>query len=648
MKFNYFKLITCSFVTAIALGLSGCASEGGGNDSTKVSTDDSLKIDTNFVDNSFEASSVGQESLITKTFKIDKHYATPEFTLGGLGILGSAILEQINISKNIYVMDANGSLHIRGFITSELNEVSPFNTALSLVGLMIPVYISDKSSLYALLEENFKTELDELSAEIINSNSLRDIRVIEKLSEVIHSIQNRASKVTKGFLSSDANWMQGTQNTHIPIKVVSVEDADNETQNIRLEVFNKYAHWREFYVVDSEGNKVEATSTAIAPNLSDKLFSTVSSTDALTLLSDLYRGITDSSFSLANEGILSSTKTTVLLNIPTNAKEIVITPESNYAKAFNIMSTILSSIDASGLDLGFADFFTDISSRREDVITLIDLWETDKEEAVNYVETLLKNYAVNKGLDIVISTLSKQLLAIPNTVSALSSNIVIANTATNTRVYTIPIPHEKEEVQEDIFVSETIMFKGLEYKTIQSETTGQIWLDRNLGATRACQSLDDEACYGDLYQWGRDADGHEKRNSSSFIIYSDEGFDTDNYDWIISDGDGSERSAFWSKTDGSGICPIGYRVPTIDELAEETLLNGVDDRVDASNNFLKLPSAGGRSGSVGSLGREGSGGYVWAATPGSSNALHLHFTSGYAYTGNGSRAYGCSVRCLKD
>ena len=186
----------------------------------------------------------------------------------------------------------------------------------------------------------------------------------------------------------------------------------------------------------------------------------------------------------------------------------------------------------------------------------------------------------------------------------------------------------------------SLTHNGFTYGTVQSPYTNKIWLDRNLGASQVCQSYDDSSCYGNLYQWGRDADGHEKRNSSNF--------NTGNSDWNDSDSDGSERSAFWSKTDGSGICPMGYRVPTIDELAEETLLNGVDDRVDASNNFLKLPSAGYRGSNDGSLNNEGSRGYVWAATPSSSYAHYLYFGSAYAYTYNSSRAYGCSVRCLKD
>ncbi len=41
--------------------------------------------------------------------------------------------------------------------------------------------------------------------------------------------------------------------------------------------------------------------------------------------------------------------------------------------------------------------------------------------------------------------------------------------------------------------------------------SGKTWLDRNLGAYRYPVSTVDEAGYGDLYQWGRKMDGHQKR-----------------------------------------------------------------------------------------------------------------------------------------
>jgi len=36
-------------------------------------------------------------------------------------------------------------------------------------------------------------------------------------------------------------------------------------------------------------------------------------------------------------------------------------------------------------------------------------------------------------------------------------------------------------------------------------------MDRNLGATQVATSSTDENSYGDLYQWGRRADGHSNK-----------------------------------------------------------------------------------------------------------------------------------------
>jgi hypothetical protein len=43
--------------------------------------------------------------------------------------------------------------------------------------------------------------------------------------------------------------------------------------------------------------------------------------------------------------------------------------------------------------------------------------------------------------------------------------------------------------------------------------TGRTWMDRNLGASQVATSSTDANSYGDLYQWGRRADGHQCRTS---------------------------------------------------------------------------------------------------------------------------------------
>ena len=45
--------------------------------------------------------------------------------------------------------------------------------------------------------------------------------------------------------------------------------------------------------------------------------------------------------------------------------------------------------------------------------------------------------------------------------------------------------------------------------------SGKIWMAYNLGATAVPKSKTDVAQYGDYYQWGRDSDGHQMKNSGT-------------------------------------------------------------------------------------------------------------------------------------
>ena len=204
--------------------------------------------------------------------------------------------------------------------------------------------------------------------------------------------------------------------------------------------------------------------------------------------------------------------------------------------------------------------------------------------------------------------------------------------------------------------SSTLTHNGTTYGSVVSPYTGKVWLDRNLGASQVCTALDDTSCYGDYYQWGRDADGHQVSTSTTTSTQAtgitDVGTDfiTLSSDWTTADGDGASRTVNWSATDGSSICPVGYRVPTIDELTAETTLasTAVTNNTDAFNNFLKLPSAGRRNFLNGSVVFQGSNGIMWSSSVSGSLSNFLFFNSSNAYTYYYYRAYGFSVRCVKD
>lgn len=201
------------------------------------------------------------------------------------------------------------------------------------------------------------------------------------------------------------------------------------------------------------------------------------------------------------------------------------------------------------------------------------------------------------------------------------------------------------------------------YESVLSPRTGKVWLDKNLGAFLVCTSLNDKSCYGDYYQWGRYGNTHQLSSSTLSANVSssvDDSGANDNSDfiglndWLSSgvDDNGAKRSANWSKTDASVLCPSGYRVPTLSELKNDTVHAGMGNSTSAFNSFLKLPSAGYRDWNGGSLTNQGTSGGYWTSSPDSSGAIEAwsvgFTTSVNANYGKRDRAMGRSVRCIKN
>ena len=182
--------------------------------------------------------------------------------------------------------------------------------------------------------------------------------------------------------------------------------------------------------------------------------------------------------------------------------------------------------------------------------------------------------------------------------------------------------------------------------------TGKIWMDRNLGATQVATSSTDAASYGDLYQWGRNSDGHESSTSTVTagpVVSGSEGsnFITINAapnDWLSTQDD-----TRWDvpKT-ANDPCPTGYRVPTETELDAERTLFATSNDAGAFASVLKLPVAGYRNYSTGALASVGSSGRYWSSTVSGTSARRLYFGSSAANMSSSNRAYGFSVRCLKE
>ena len=189
-----------------------------------------------------------------------------------------------------------------------------------------------------------------------------------------------------------------------------------------------------------------------------------------------------------------------------------------------------------------------------------------------------------------------------------------------------------------------------------TSATGRIWMDRNLGASRVATSMTDEAAYGDLYQWGRLADGHEKRTSATtselsssdtpghgkFIIALSDPY----YDWRS-----PHNEELWQGGEGkNNPCPAGFRLPTITEWETEMNSWSSKDAAGAFASPLKLVLAGNRNHN-GAFTDVGSWGEYWSSTVNSSqSASHsIDIISSTAWLNNSSfRSNARSVRCIKE
>jgi hypothetical protein len=324
--------------------------------------------------------------------------------------------------------------------------------------------------------------------------------------------------------------------------------------------------------------------------------------------------------------------------------------------------------------------------------------EEDTNPADNYTGTAIASFtfATDTSEYVTAGDRFAHVLKVTNTPTIATTDnleLAVARDAGGTMKITPTSGNPMDVSAQLVYGTESFDGYGNTYTAVVSPHSLRVWHSKNLGAqqvaTKANTDTDgDYLSYGSLFQWGRAADGHELMNWSSYddidaavndttatraatTVAVDNKFIINNatpYDWVENttqdennvDDDGAIRSANWSKTDGSSICPIGYRVPTDTELEADTLLDGQDwnDGTDARllvfNNFLKLPTPGYRSRIYGSIDNISIRGRVWsgsASDPSKGpNARPLSFddTGAAAKMADYSRGNGYTVRCIKD
>lgn len=182
---------------------------------------------------------------------------------------------------------------------------------------------------------------------------------------------------------------------------------------------------------------------------------------------------------------------------------------------------------------------------------------------------------------------------------------------------------------------------------------GNCWLDRNLGASQAATAFNDSSAYGDLYQWGRYADGHQVTNSDTTATLSSS--DTPGHGDFITiasspyDWRSPQNGNLWQGVDGTNNpCPNAWRLPTSSEWSAVMSAESISNSATAYSSNLKLVVAGRRSES-GAIGVQGSWGYYWSSTISGTNGVSAYVQGGGISSSFGAyRGRGHSVRCIRD
>ena len=203
---------------------------------------------------------------------------------------------------------------------------------------------------------------------------------------------------------------------------------------------------------------------------------------------------------------------------------------------------------------------------------------------------------------------------------------------------------QKEVIPEEVIPVEVnfdpLRHEGFTYIPVISPRTGRAWLDRNLGATKPCTSGTVQECIGSRYQWGRESDGHQfldtriKLVGRTDTLFGNGNIFFDNFDgdWTTAtvDVSGDIRNDFWSQTDGNSICPIGYRVPKIEELNNEVINSAIDSSLGFLNIRISAPST-----------------TYWSVTNQIFRSIPFRI-DGREVADDFDRINGFSVRCIKD
>jgi len=194
---------------------------------------------------------------------------------------------------------------------------------------------------------------------------------------------------------------------------------------------------------------------------------------------------------------------------------------------------------------------------------------------------------------------------------------------------------------------------------------GNIWLQQNLGSTQVATTMTDSNSYGDIFQWGRWNDGHEKRTSTTVAVptpNNPSGLTTTSTSFIIgstmdwwdpgtlTDTWSAISSANTSATEGCDPCKAmgaGWVMPTETDWTGIKNAESIINPATAFSSNLKLPASGFRSSSNGNYTFVDQRGYYWSSTTSTTGAKYFYIGSVIANPAAGAmRGQGHAVRCI--
>jgi hypothetical protein len=234
---------------------------------------------------------------------------------------------------------------------------------------------------------------------------------------------------------------------------------------------------------------------------------------------------------------------------------------------------------------------------------------------------------------------------------------------------------------------------GITYTTVRLGD-GSVWLQQNLGSSRVATSADDALSYGDLYQWGRWTDGHEKRTPVFSRTITANEPNPNNPDGLIKQWGVNVNPYYYQNTlnwwyytkvfqtdlweavspsvvdsiNGCDPCKLllgtTWRLPTRAEyigISNNSSVTGiaVTNGETGFSSYLKISWAGRRDANSTSIFETENYAYLWAATSmqGTSNtsqamsyrfSIRGNFGSSNVNNVAAGRGNGYSIRCKKD